>query len=100
MLGSDRICRTDVEEASLDRLAEKQDWFSQPDRPLLRVIWLDMMAHPDWMAAICTEAIEAAVAQMACGRKKFTEVKERMPGRNFRQEKRRFLPASRWRARE
>ncbi|WP_227004828.1 hypothetical protein [Acetobacter senegalensis] len=66
MLGSDQICRTDVEEASLDRLAEKQDWFSQPGRPLLRVIWLDMMAHPDWLEAICTEAIAAAVAQRVC----------------------------------
>lgn len=68
MLGSDRICRADVEEASLDRLAAKQDWFSQPGRPLLRVIWLDMMAHPDWLEAICSEAIEAAVAQLAYGR--------------------------------
>ncbi|WP_252347088.1 hypothetical protein [Acetobacter sp. P1H12_c] len=100
MLGSDQICRTDVEEASLDRLAEKQDWFSQPDRPLLRVIWLDMMAHPDWLEAICAEAIEAAVAQTACGMKKFAEVKERIPGRNFRQEKRGSLPASRGRARK
>jgi hypothetical protein len=68
MLGSDRICRADVEDASLDRLAKKQDWFSQPDRPLLRVIWLDMMAHPDWLEAICSEAIEAAVAQLVCNR--------------------------------
>ncbi|MCP1271762.1 hypothetical protein [Acetobacter cerevisiae] len=68
MLGSDRICRADVEEASLDRLAAKQDWFSQPGRPLLRVIWLDMMAHPDWLEAICSEAIQAAVAQLAYGR--------------------------------
>ncbi|WP_232091804.1 hypothetical protein [Acetobacter aceti] len=68
MLGSDRICRADVEEATLDRLAKKQDWFSQPGRPLLRVIWLDMMAHPDWLEAICTEAIEAAVAQLVCNR--------------------------------
>lgn len=68
MLGSDRICRADVEEASLDRLAMKEDWFSQPGRPLLRVIWLDMMAHPDWLEAICTEAIQAAVAQLAYGR--------------------------------
>ena len=68
MLGSDRICRADVEEASLDRLAKKEDWFGQPDRPLLRVIWLDMMAHPDWLEAICAEAIEAAVAQLVCNR--------------------------------
>jgi hypothetical protein len=97
MLGSDRICRADVEEASLDRLAKKEDWFSQPDRPLLRVIWLDMMAHPDWLEAICSEAIEAAVAQLVCnGEERRTSV----PDRSARYGKRRSLPVSRWRTRE
>ncbi|WP_133058427.1 hypothetical protein [Acetobacter cibinongensis] len=64
MLGSDRECQTDVEEHSLERLALKERWFSEPDRPLLRIIWLDMMAHPDWLAAICEEAFQAAYARM------------------------------------
>ncbi|GBR68154.1 hypothetical protein AA0312_0777 [Acetobacter tropicalis NRIC 0312] len=97
MLGSDRICRADVEEASLGRLAKKQDWFSQPGRPLLRVIWLDMIAHPDWLEAICAEAIEATVAQLVCNRK---ERRSSMPDRNARYGKRRSRPASRWQARE
>ncbi|AQS90576.1 hypothetical protein A0U94_05930 [Gluconobacter albidus] len=64
MLGSDRECQTDVEEHSLKRLAIKERWFSEPDRPLLRIIWLDMMAHPEWLVAICEEAFQAAYARM------------------------------------